>query len=294
MGKMTKKIVTDCMSEFSIELICFIPYAYWAHTKGLLEKTISCIDTKPFYYFSSNHEERYDKRDWGGESFKREQNLPNKGLGSLQAKNEPNFDNQWILPPYREVYKNDLFKFNKPLLVISNKFNVEWEHPPLNYLSVSTLEILFSELSKKYKIVYNRADPCIVQDHCKIFKLGEKDLLKKFPDVIGLHEMYHSQQFLVNKKVYSYNTLQLMVYANCNNFISVVGGNAVLASLFGGTNVIFIRFGDLLRDDAYNRWFPKLSGTKIIPVVDKVDENQIASIPPNYDKFIEKILKEYG
>jgi len=53
-------IKTDCISEFTVELLMHIPYAYWAYTNGLLEKTISCMDTKPFYYFSPDHEEKYD------------------------------------------------------------------------------------------------------------------------------------------------------------------------------------------------------------------------------------------
>ncbi len=38
-------------SEFASELVCVIPYAYWLHKRGELEKVITSKGMKPFYYF---------------------------------------------------------------------------------------------------------------------------------------------------------------------------------------------------------------------------------------------------
>ena len=38
-----------------------------------------------------------------------------------------------------------------------------------------------------------------------------------------------------------YNTCQLMVFANCQNFLTMNGGAAILASYFGGRNVIYTK-----------------------------------------------------
>ena len=49
-------------SEFATELVCVIPYTYWLHKRGELEKVITCKGMKPFYYFCDDVEERYDFR----------------------------------------------------------------------------------------------------------------------------------------------------------------------------------------------------------------------------------------
>ena len=54
---------------------------------------------------------------------------------------------------------------------------------------------------------------------------------------------------------YSYNEFQLKLMANCENFISVCGGNGILSSLFGGTLVMYVT-----------------QGTDVIPVFDVIDE----------------------
>ena len=48
--------------EFGFEMQLVIPYAYYCHKKGLKLKTISSKFTKPLYYFSENHIEKYDRR----------------------------------------------------------------------------------------------------------------------------------------------------------------------------------------------------------------------------------------
>ncbi len=48
----------------------------------------------------------------------------------------------------------------------------------------------------------------------------------------------------------NYNELQLMLHANCEHYISVLGGNAVLASYFSGTNVIFALVGKETKNPA--------------------------------------------
>ena len=54
-----------------------------------------------------------------------------------------------------------------------------------------------------------------------------------------------------------------MIHANCNNFISVQGGNAVLASYFGGTNIIYAREGSELSCDSYNGHYKKYSNCNV-------------------------------
>ena len=58
------KVDLDYCGEFGPELQTLIPYAYYLYKKDILGKTISSLDTKCFYYFSEQHEERYAQRKY--------------------------------------------------------------------------------------------------------------------------------------------------------------------------------------------------------------------------------------
>jgi hypothetical protein len=64
-------------------------------------------------------------------------------------------------------------------------------------------------------------------------------------------------------KARNFNHLQLMVYANCENFISTHGGTSVLASYFKGTNVILSKQGPEHTFHCFEKLYPKLSGARI-------------------------------
>ena len=44
-------MIVDCNPEFGIEMALALPYAYWLHEQGELEKVITSKGMKPFYYF---------------------------------------------------------------------------------------------------------------------------------------------------------------------------------------------------------------------------------------------------
>ena len=44
-------MIIDLRPEFGLELTLGIPYAYWLHQRGELEKVITCKEMKPFYFF---------------------------------------------------------------------------------------------------------------------------------------------------------------------------------------------------------------------------------------------------
>ncbi|DBA95148.1 TPA: hypothetical protein ACH3X1_015702 [Trebouxia sp. C0004] len=50
-------------------------------------------------------------------------------------------------------------------------------------------------------------------------------------------------ELLRQYREYGFNRLQLMLHANCDHFISVLGGNAVIASYFAGVNVAYAAKG---------------------------------------------------
>jgi hypothetical protein len=252
-GRWRGDSVVSYDGEFGHELKGVVPYAYWLHQQGRLRRTVSALDTRCFYFFSPEHEERKVHR--------RHRALRDFPLYDVFTSGLDRW--RWLAPPLRETYANRRFQWPKPPLVISNKFSREWDGDPVNYLDLSALRALLALLQDRYTIIYNRpgADE-IVPDHQKLLELGDRELLaREYPRVIRLSDFWRAHRDL------TFNTLQCMVYANCQHFISVQGGPSVLASYFGGRNIIFVRLGSELTSGAY-RWFDQFSGCRVFPVGD--------------------------
>ena len=239
--------------EFGYELIAVVPYAYWLHKRNKLNATKSFKDTQCLYYFSENHiEMNRNRRHWLLDDFP----LGNIHVTQLDT-------SQWYPPPYKRHYANERFKWEKPSCVICNKYTIEWKGPPINFLSLETLSKLFKILKEKYKIIYNRpTSKNIVSDDQEELILRDMEFIEKeHPEIITIQDLAE------NNKDLSFNELQMMVYANCDRFISVQGGSSILTSYFGGKNIIFAKRGSELEHDSY-KWYAKLSGSKIYHVDD--------------------------
>jgi len=264
--KIIWKIKIQYFGEFGYELISVIPYAYWLFMNNKLNKTESVSDTHCLYYFSPRHKEvRIDRKDIGLQHFP----INNIHISNLDT-------SQWIPPPYRKIYQNNKFVWNKPSLVISNKHSIEWKGQPTNYISLEVLHQILSLLNDKYQIVYNRpTNKQIVNDNQDILEYDDYVIINKyFPEVTTMLKLHEKNKDL------TFNALQLMTYANCNNFISVQGGGSVLASYFGGTNIIYAKKGSELGVNAYQNWYNKFSSCRVIHV-------------DNYEDLISKIAKNY-
>ncbi len=252
--------------EFQAEIFHALPFAYWHYLNGTLQQTISSKNTKEFYFFSENHVEQFDQRVWqAGYDF---YDVPN-------MTHSPTFDfSKWARVPLKEHYRNEVFVFDKPTLIIANKYNIEWDRPPINFLDIPSLDRIISAYKNKYQIIYNRPlSTQIVDDNSEIKDLGEHAWIREnHPEVILMNDLYEEHRVSRSDvsrsdvSVNNYNHLQLMVYANCDRFISMHGGTAGLASYFGGINIIYSHpsggmehhFGD------YDLTFPAMSGAKIL------------------------------
>ena len=255
--------VIDYHGEFDQELRYVLPFAYWHHLNGTLKQTISCTNTKVFYFFSSHHLETYDKRVW--RAAYNYYDVPN-------VTHSPTFDfSKWARVPLKKYYKNDVFVFDKPLLIIANKYNVEWDQPPINFLDIPALDRIISTYKSKYQIIYNRPlSDQIVLDNSEIMDLNEYDWLRKnHPDVVLMHDLYEQHQ----DQVTNFNHLQLRVYANADRFISMHGGTATLASYFGGINIILSHPSGGIEHhfNEYETIFPALSNATILHAKNTAD-----------------------
>ncbi|HEU5079354.1 MAG TPA: hypothetical protein VFT72_09075 [Opitutaceae bacterium] len=243
-----KKI--SCETEFGPELKYYLPYAYWHHRNGTLSSTRSFQDTRSLYFFSPNHTEHE-----GSRRYILDPNVPNSEDHNFNY----NF-HRWARVPLKETYQNRLrFAFEKPLVVISNKYNDEWGKGPINFLSPEFLEKLIRTLSSRYSVVYNRpSSQMIASDHNDVQDWDEKRSLRQNHPALHFAE----DLFAAHKsECPSFNEFQLSLYAQCTRFISVQGGNSVLASYFGGTNLIFQRQGQEIFFRELETIYPRLAGT---------------------------------
>ncbi|WP_231590747.1 hypothetical protein [Hymenobacter terrenus] len=250
----TRYKTIDYKGEFQQELTFVLPFAYWHYLNGTLQSTVACLNTKELYFFSSDHVEQFKERDW------------TSNYNSFEVPNMTHcisFDySKWARVPLKSYYKNDLFVFDKPILVIANKYNTEWGGAPVNFFSIDTLDKIINLVKGRYKILYNRPGAGnIVTDNSEVLNLNEHAWLKKeHPDVILMDDLYRDNEASVN----NFNHFQLLVYASCDRYISVHGGTAALASYFGGKNIILSKKGIEHPMNEFATIFPQLSGATIL------------------------------
>ena len=250
-------IVNSQNIEFGYELISALPYAYYLHSIGELEKTISGNDTECLYYFSPNHEINPKTRSWYNTP--KAIKIPNIDIHKPFLKKE-----QFLAPPLKEHYANSKFKFGKETVIICNRYNLEWGKQPINYFSLATLSKLFKLLQDKYQIIYINVDGVPeLYDNAPPMRLGDYELLKKFPKVINIHDLKNKH------KEYSFNELQLMLFANCEKYITMNGGHSILASYFGGENIIMSKYGTPQAREiskginSFYRWYHEFGGQRV-------------------------------
>jgi len=303
--------------EFASELVCIIPYVYWLHTQGKLEKVVTSKDMKPFYYFCDKVEEYFDmrtldNRNSGLEDTPNEwvhhnaESVTGKDYSELteQQQNDVNgvLDySEWIPPPYTEKYKTDEFTFENPVIVVNNNYNIEYGKPiteSLRFFDIKTLYDIFSYLTEKgYTVVYKRPDNTeFTLDQNEMSTLDSK--LSLTADVAGvgiisdydLCEYFDGNVINMNKMKkdypqYDYNEFQLKLFSSAEGFVTTNGGGGILCSYFKKPVVMYIPHGKELRANYVTNkdsYLNKLSENNIHPILDEGNLN-------NYSKVIEKI-----
>jgi hypothetical protein len=249
---------TEYFGEFGYELTLTIPYAHWLAQQGRLGRTSSVAGTKELYYFSPDHTEVRDLQ----RTFRR----PPLRNSSVSIKDLDY--SEWSPPLYKDHFRNETLTFGKPLWIVHNKYTREWGGDPINYLDAPTLDALLVRLHRAYQVVYIRPDLEAIQrdsgyvvDHNE-FEGGLRDdaVLDK---VEYRDSVLTFQQLMRAHPDITYNRLQLMLHANCDRFVSVQGGNSVLASYFGGVNIVYAKRGVEVVHDSYNGYFKRFSGCDV-------------------------------
>ena len=93
-------------------------------------------------------------------------------------------------------------------------------------------------------------------------------------DLVNYFDNVYLFEDKLKESTLSYNETQLRILANCDKYISVCGGSAILSSCFGGTTIIYVTQGRELRPNYFGDegYFHQLSKSKILPVFDLVKD----------------------
>ncbi|PWJ58780.1 hypothetical protein CLV98_103147 [Dyadobacter jejuensis] len=259
--------------EFAPELQFVLPFAYWHYKNGTLKSTASSKYTKEMYFFSEDHQETFDTRcNEGNYNFEMPRILYSQDYDMKK----------WLAVPLKEKYQNDVYVYEKPILIIANRYNMEWDGPPVSFFSIELLDYILERLSKSYQVIYNRPRPQnITMDNSDIYDMDEYSWLKaNYPEVILMEDLYQENRAGAN----NFNHLQMMVYANATDFLSIHGGTATLASYFGGKNLILSKKGPEHHFKCYEKLYPKFSGAEIFHA--KSDEEVKQIVLDHYLKVV--------
>jgi hypothetical protein len=257
--------------EFAPELQFALPFAYWHYKNGTLKETRTCKIMLEFYFFSPKHTEVFEART----------NEGNYNFEMPRVLYSHDYEmKKWLPVPLKEIYKNDIYVFEKPILIVANRYNMEWGGPPISFFSIEMLQFIFDNLKEHYTIIYNRPGAQhITMDNSEIYELNEIDWIKtNYPDIVLMQDLYRDNK----GNARNFNHLQIMVYANAENFLSIHGGTSVLASYFKGTNIILSKQGPEHVFKCYETLYPKLSGARIFHA--KSEEELRALIEKNFYK----------
>jgi len=287
-------------AEFGVELALAVPYAYWLHEQGQLDTVITSKGMKPFYYFCDDVREEFDYRTIDNEAAGLN-DLPNNWIhgdtkaGTVMTKPGVLDYSKWKLPPYKEHYKDSKISsdkcpsFDKPTVFISNIYN----HPDksdkrhYHHFPIQSLYDMFVALSDKgYDVIYKRETnntAGITFDQNEMNAAQRVNMITADVEGHGIIDdftlcSYFDNVYLfkdiVDDVTMSYNEVQLKLMANCDKYISVCGGNAILSSCFGGMTVIYVTQGRELRPNYFSdeSYFHQLSKSRIMPIFDVVDD----------------------
>ena len=168
----------------------------------------------------------------------------------------------WSPPNLKDRWK-DYLKYDKPVIVIQNKYTKEWGGGPHNYFPIEFLDALFNKFKQTHQIIYIRPIPNLkdyfVDDNEMVPFLDYELIEEKHPEVITIQEVLASHPEL------DYNSAQFAIHATSNKHISTSGGNACISAYFGGDLFIYDRYcpGGLRGIWQTNSWLKDISGSKV-------------------------------
>lgn len=252
--RLCNKDLLNVTNEFGLEILFHIGYFYYLFTNNLLfdNKISTYKGMESYYYFIPKQQLIFknEKRYWIDPLKK------DKLMLYINRENPRQLNlKYWIAPKYQLVYKNDFFKYDKEIIIVSNKYNIEWGKYPINFITIEYLERIFNLLKDRYTIVYIRPNEFI---NNKLEYSWDKNYQKefrdfpiikeKFNDVIIFDELFNEPRF----SNMNYNLLKCYLFSSCTKYISVQGGANNLIAYFAKNIVIFHKEGMEIENNIYD------------------------------------------
>jgi len=230
--------------EYGTEIGVFIPFIYFLQKNNYLKtcgtKIRSYTGMRPYYFFleDSQFEMKNETRIWvdHNKRFFLTEELSNDDMLFYNGTNV----NYYMPPDYAQHFKGYI-QSTRPLLVMQNKYNSEWDGPPLNYFTLDDLRYIFTELQDLYEIIYFRTNnfriPGYAYDHNEfdIEQFYDKEMItNEFPKITVIEQLIQR-----NNLVIDFNTLKCFLLAEAKATISTIGGFNFFNAYFPSKHLIY-------------------------------------------------------
>jgi hypothetical protein len=194
--RLCNKAQLNVVSEFGDEIVLYTSYYYYLVKNGLFfnNKITTYKGMKDYYYFidEANIIEKDEKREWIHD--KQRPLLVNNNAHCHKFNMR-----YWYPVPYKIHFTNSKFIFNKPLIIIQNKYNKEWDNKPVNFFSVKTLDIMVSILKDRFQIVYIRPSNTILDMSSYLFSDDHNTIYEQLKDFELIKSKYKNNVLLFDE-----------------------------------------------------------------------------------------------
>jgi hypothetical protein len=248
--------ILDYTGEFGTELALFLPFCEWLSAQGLLrDRSLRTYAGMECFYehlayrslLKKFEERRYIAAD------RRPLWLPVNDEHEFDTWTSKRFFRYPDLRSHFSRYRapEEVTQSGKPLLIIHNKYNVEWDRGPINYIPLDVLDRLLERLKAAYTVVYIRhgpdSFPGYSQDHNTPLPSGDAEVLARHPTVLGFDDLY--KRSLPRGQARDINTFKNALYSRCHFFISSQGGGACHAAFYSGSLIAILH-----KEGSESRW----------------------------------------
>ncbi len=235
----------DYTGEFGTELVVFLPFVTWLHENGILarHKLRLYRGMRCFYDHVAPKEfiEKSEPRVY----------VRRRDRVGLPIRNEDTFDNTFTrcpllsYPDFRSRFAQqklacDLREDGRPLLVIHNKYNKEWNFGrSVNHITPGALDETIGRLKSQYRIVYIRhgmrsLPQTYSHDHnAMLDDLADQPVLARHPEVMNYEDLF--EEHVRNGGADDMNLVKNAIYARSYHFISAQGGGTYQCAYFSGS-----------------------------------------------------------
>lgn len=228
--------------EYGAEITTFIPFVAWLKQQGHMagRRIVTYAGMQPYYFFleEDEFEEKNSARHWLPV---RHRYWPSNSTYTATA-------SPWhVYPDYRQHYANSGWKFERPVMYIQNKFTIEWDAGPINYIPLMSLHRLLELTAGRFDVVYSR--PIALKSSSSYS--NDDNIWCDYPDRALIKEHAHVLDLEMECAASGcdYNRTKLEIMAKARIFVAAQGGGAHVLACFGDSLLLIIdRSEGLSRD----------------------------------------------